>query len=255
MRKRVPVLGIAMALGALVWAAPAGAAGAPRVAVVDFHASAGLDVGEGAQIAAFLRAGLENSGRVLVVSREEIARLLSTPRFQHAGACTTRQCAVDVGRALGVHTVITGSLDQRDSQYVLTLYGIELEAEGAAHTYRVRASELEKLHVAAVLLTLSFVSEGTVEADRIEETLAALGVAASLSKQELYQRAVDSEVFLRQCLTCHDQDTALGLPASEPWRRFVQEHGDVRGFDMSPAEMQELAATFEGVRVRRGDDH
>jgi hypothetical protein len=74
-----------------------------------------------------LRELLLESGRFRLVDRAQMDKVLEEQALQQAG-CTTQECAVQVGKVLGVRTLITGKLTQVDgSLWVLSATLVDVE--------------------------------------------------------------------------------------------------------------------------------
>jgi hypothetical protein len=96
---------------ALVCATLVSAQPAPRkdhIAVLDFDA-AGASAEQVLALTNQLRADLLKTGRFVVVDRSQINQILDEQAFQQSG-CTSEECAVQVGRILGIEKIISGTV-------------------------------------------------------------------------------------------------------------------------------------------------
>jgi TolB-like protein len=105
--------GAALACATLVSAQPA-----PRkdhIAVLDFDA-AGASTEQVRALTNQLRADLLKTGRFVVVDRSQINQILDEQAFQQSG-CTSEECAVQVGRILGIEKIISGTVTKVSADF------------------------------------------------------------------------------------------------------------------------------------------
>ncbi|NIR98932.1 MAG: hypothetical protein GWO39_12620, partial [Gammaproteobacteria bacterium] len=76
-------------------------------AVLDFDVL-GAGPQQGAVLANQLRAELLKTGRFTMVNRAELDKILSELALQQQ-ICTEKECAVQVGKLLGVRRIVTGT--------------------------------------------------------------------------------------------------------------------------------------------------
>jgi hypothetical protein len=84
-------------------------------------ASNGVSASDAAAIADNLAAKLQQSGRVRVLERGQMDRILKEQNFQQSGACDGGECAVEAGRLLGIDQMVVGSVGLVGSTYTLNL--------------------------------------------------------------------------------------------------------------------------------------
>jgi hypothetical protein len=87
--------------------APTGADAEP-IAVLELDV-AGATAEEGAAVTERLREALFGTGRFTLVNRAQLGQILDEQALQQSG-CTSAECAVRVGRLLGVRRIVTGRL-------------------------------------------------------------------------------------------------------------------------------------------------
>jgi TolB-like protein len=87
--------------------------GKPLIAVLDLDTAAATRE-QAIALSNQLRAELLRTGRFTVVDRSQINAMLEEQAFQQAG-CTSQECAVRVGRILGVRQIVTGSVTRVDA--------------------------------------------------------------------------------------------------------------------------------------------
>lgn len=76
-----------------------------------------------------LRTEILKTGRFTVVDRSQINAILDEQAFQQTG-CTTQECAVRVGRILGVRQIVTGTVTKIDSD-LWQVSALLIDAESA----------------------------------------------------------------------------------------------------------------------------
>jgi TolB-like protein len=84
------------------------------VAVLDLEA-VGADKVQASAATDRLREELLKSGRFTLVDRSQMDEVLKEQAFQQTG-CTTQECAVQVGKVLGVRKLITGRVTKLDDR-------------------------------------------------------------------------------------------------------------------------------------------
>jgi TolB-like protein len=82
------------------------------VAVLDLGILGGTQA-QGAALTNQLRAELLRTGRVTLVDRSQLEAILDEQALQQSG-CTSTECAVDVGKILGIRQIVTGTLTKLD---------------------------------------------------------------------------------------------------------------------------------------------
>jgi hypothetical protein len=101
-------------LASPTWAqAPAKPAEKDLVAVLDLD-SLNVDKAQMAALTEELRSQLLQSNRFRIVDRQQIEVLLKEQAFQQSG-CTSQECAVQVGKILGVRKMVTGRVTKVDA--------------------------------------------------------------------------------------------------------------------------------------------
>jgi len=90
----------------------------PSLAVEDF-ASRGVSKDDAAILSDRLREALVQTGKVRVLEREEMDKILKEQAFQQSGACDQSECAVKIGRLLAVDRMVVGTVGRIGSLYTL----------------------------------------------------------------------------------------------------------------------------------------
>lgn len=95
------------------------------VAVMDLNGE-GISPSETKLISSRLRMELFRTGKFTVVEREKMFDILEEQGFQASG-CTSNECAVEVGRLLGVSTIIAGDVGKIGELYTVSVRMIDVE--------------------------------------------------------------------------------------------------------------------------------
>lgn len=131
------VIGVLLALAGLALAAalpaPAFCQGKPaaqgareKIAVLDLE-GVGASESETAALSERLREVILKTGRFSMVNRSQMNRILEEQAFQQAG-CTGQNCAVQVGRILGVRKIVAGkAVKVADGMWLLSAALLDAE--------------------------------------------------------------------------------------------------------------------------------
>ncbi len=92
----------------------------PLVAVEDFSAR-GVSANDAAIITDRLRSELLQTGKVRVLERGEMDKILKEQGFQGSGACDNSECGVEVGKLLSVDRMAVGSVGKIGELYTLSV--------------------------------------------------------------------------------------------------------------------------------------
>jgi len=166
-----------------------------------------------------LRTYLVQTNKYQVIERQEMQQILTEQDFQIVG-CTSDECAVEIGRLLGVQVMVAGSVGKIGSTYSLDMRLIDVESGGILGTalYDIRgeidlvltegmAEVVKRIariesQIPATIQISSQPSRATVLIDSIEygvTPLQAIEVAPdtlhSISLQLLEYRSVDTTIF------------------------------------------------------------
>lgn len=69
---------------------------------------------------------LLRSGKVRVMERSQMDKILAEQGFQQAGACDTAECAVQMGRLLGIERIVVGSVGKVGETYSLSVRMVDV---------------------------------------------------------------------------------------------------------------------------------
>jgi Curli production assembly/transport component CsgG len=109
------------------------AARVPIVAITNLD-SRGVSKDEVGVIADNLAAKLQQSGKVRVMERSQMDQILKEQSFQNSGACDGSQCAVEMGKLLGIDRIIIGSVGLVGSTYSFNLRLVDVATGEAVRT-------------------------------------------------------------------------------------------------------------------------
>lgn len=87
------------------------------IAIIDLEGR-GISALEAATLTDRMRSELVSTGAVTVVERGQMAEILDEQGFQQTG-CVSSECAVEVGKLLGVSEMATGSIGKIGSSYTI----------------------------------------------------------------------------------------------------------------------------------------
>lgn len=96
------------------------------LAVLDLDVSSGIPDYAKVSLSDLLREQLWKTGRFRVVDRNNMERIMKEQGFQLAD-CTSKECAVQVGRLLGVQKMVTGNISMLGKTYILSAQMTDVE--------------------------------------------------------------------------------------------------------------------------------
>lgn len=85
-------------------------------------------------------------GRVRVMERSQMEKILSEQGFQNSGACNGNECAVEVGRLLSIDRMVVGTLGKLGSSFTLSVRVVSVTTgEILGSSRRILKGEIEAL--------------------------------------------------------------------------------------------------------------
>ena len=111
------------------------------IAVMDLGMLEGSKA-QGAALTNQLRTEVLKTGKVTLVDRSQMDAVLNEQALQQAG-CTSQECAVDVGKILGIRKIVTGSVTKISDnlwQVSVQLIDVETSETVKAETFNHRGS-------------------------------------------------------------------------------------------------------------------
>ena len=109
------------------------------------------------------------TGKVRVLERSEMNKILREQAFQKSGACDTSECAVEIGRLLSVDRMVVGSVGKLGNLYTLSVRLLDVgTGEILFSVNEDREGRLEDLLVEAVPSLASKLAAGAVDANGVK---------------------------------------------------------------------------------------
>lgn len=105
----------------------------PVVAVAQLE-SKGVPAEQADVIADNLAIRLQQTGKLRVMERSQMGRILQEQNFQQSGACDGSECAVQIGKLLGIDRIVVGSVGLVGSTYSLSLRLVDVSTGEALKT-------------------------------------------------------------------------------------------------------------------------
>lgn len=102
---------------------------------------------EAAIISDFLRAELVNTEQFTVLDRQNMETVLSEHKFQLTG-CTTEECAVQMGKLLGVKKMVTGNLAKLLDKFYVVINILDVETGKIEYADKDSATNADELSTA-----------------------------------------------------------------------------------------------------------
>jgi hypothetical protein len=117
----------------------------PNVAVLPLSAQ-GVDSASAQVLTDALSDELLKSGKVRVMERSQMTEVLKEQGFQNGGACDQSECAVQMGKLLGIDKIVVGSLGRFGSTYTLSLRGVDVgTGEVVASVRKLQKGEMDAI--------------------------------------------------------------------------------------------------------------
>lgn len=115
----------------------------PLVAISPLEAKK-VDAEEVDLITEALAGELQNSGAFRVMERGQMDRILKEQGFQASGACEGNECAVEVGKMLGIDRIVVGSVGKIGSLFIINTRLVDIATgEILASVRRTKDGELK----------------------------------------------------------------------------------------------------------------
>lgn len=97
----------------------------PLVAVTPLQAK-GVPESDAAVLTDNIADELLKSGKVRVMERSQMDRILQEQGFQQGGTCDTSECAIQIGRLLGIERIVVGSVGKVGETYSLSIRMVDV---------------------------------------------------------------------------------------------------------------------------------
>jgi hypothetical protein len=109
--------------------------------------------------------GLIRTGKYRIMERSQMSTILTEQGFQSSGACDGEQCAVQIGKLLGVERSLIGSVGLLGKTYVLNVRMIDISTgEAIATSQRSFVGEIDKALTEMIPQTVSDLTADSKEA-------------------------------------------------------------------------------------------
>ena len=102
---------------------------APAIPTIAVHTleARGISEDEAATLTDVLRSKLMETKKYVVMERSQMEAILEEQAFQQSGACTDKECMVEMGQVLGIQQIIAGSIGKVGKAYSINIRVISVE--------------------------------------------------------------------------------------------------------------------------------
>ena len=135
------------------------------IAVLDLEVAKGLPGEAKVTLSDLLREQLVNTGRFRVVDRNNMDKVLKEQGFQLSD-CTSKECAVQVGRMLGVEKMVTGNLTKLGQTYLISVQMTNVETGEIEQMASDRCASCEVDQLLDTIVTVASKLAGVPVAER-----------------------------------------------------------------------------------------
>ncbi len=138
----------------------------PTVAVLDLDMQAGIPEAYQNAFTDMLREELFHTGSFRVIERQKMENILIEQGFQLAD-CSSDECAVQVGRLLGVEQMVAGSISRLGELYTVSLRLIDVETGELLNMQSSRCQcPIEEVATTSLADAARAIAGGTVASER-----------------------------------------------------------------------------------------
>lgn len=135
----------------------------PLVAISPLQAKK-VDPEEVDLISEALAGELQNTGAFRVMERGQMDRILKEQGFQASGLCDGNECAVEVGKVLGIDKVVVGSVGRIGTLFIINTRLVDVQTgEILASVHRTKDGELKDVLTSLVPQVGRALASGTQE--------------------------------------------------------------------------------------------
>lgn len=128
-------------------------------AVMRFE-SAGFDSGISMVVTDIFTNQIQANGKYRVMERSQMNKILSEQGFQGSGACSTTECAVEIGRLLSIDNMFVGSIGKLGESWVINIRIISVKTgEILANVSKQVVGKVDNLSSAAIQMANEFSQE------------------------------------------------------------------------------------------------
>jgi len=202
----------------------------PLVAITRLHAIK-VDSGEVDVIGESLASALITTGKVRVMERSRMDQILTEQGFQQSGACEGGDCAVQVGRLLGVDRLVVGSVGRVGETCALNLRTVDVgTGEVVGISSRTVQGGLEE--VIRILPEAARELVGTPPSEPQPASPVPSTAAAAAPKSYFGFQVVRSGDLIQQALNTLNQEGDSGVLVSDVVRDSPAAKGGLRVDDL-----------------------
>jgi hypothetical protein len=122
--------------------------------------SAGIDSGISMVITDVFTNQIQANGKYRVMERSQMNKVLSEQGFQNSGACSTTECAVEIGRLLSIDKMFIGSIGKLGESWVINIRIINIKTgEIVSNLSKQVVGKVDNLSSAAIQMANEFSQE------------------------------------------------------------------------------------------------
>lgn len=153
----------------------------PTAALFPFSAR-GVDTNSTRILEDALADGLARTGKVRLLERSQMSSILREQGFQKSGACDGEQCAVQMGKLLGIEQGVIGSIGLLGKTWVLNARIIDIgTGEVLKTTQRTLSGEIDKVLTELIPATARDLTNTAATSDKASSSPSDPKVKASSS--------------------------------------------------------------------------
>jgi hypothetical protein len=126
------------------------------VAVMRFE-SAGIDSGVSMVVTDVFTNQIQANGKYRVMERSQMNKILTEQGFQSSGACSTTECAVEIGRLLSIDNMFVGSIGKLGKSWVINIRIVDIKTgEILSNLSKQVTGNIDNLSSAAIQMANEF---------------------------------------------------------------------------------------------------
>lgn|GEM_PF-1793003 len=128
-------------------------------AVMRFE-SAGIDSGVSMVVTDIFTNQIQANGKYRVMERSQVNKILGEQGFQSSGACSSTECAVEIGRLLSIDNMFIGSIGKLGESWVINIRIISVKTgEILSNVSKQVIGKVDNLSSAAIQMANEFSQE------------------------------------------------------------------------------------------------
>lgn len=155
----------------------------PMVAVLPLSTQ-GTDSVAGTVIAEALSNELLKTGKVRVMERTQVVKILAEQGFQQSGACDGSECAVEVGKLLSIDRLVVGSVGKLGNAFSISLRTVDVRTgEILGSAQQMRRGEIDEIAASVLPGMADELISGRAAADRTATSPSSQSTSPAPAKQ------------------------------------------------------------------------